>query len=312
MYLSNAAKADIWLVLVTILAAISWIFSKESVLLMPPLLFICSRFLLAGLLLIMVGFNQLGTLSWNQYRQAIVGGIFAIGMCFWVMGLHSGVSLSVGSFITSSAVIFSPIIAKIFFGEKVPSTTWYAIPFALVGLAYLSLSGEFEVQKGQLFFIISALFVALFFVLNSRAANHREVVFLDDVVSVSEKVPALPLTAIALVTVGILVGILSFLVENWTNAAENFSATLLAWVLASAFIGTALRFFMQTYAQSLSTNSHGVVIMIVEPIWTALLAAAWFGESLSGKDLIGCVLVFLAVVIIRWTLIQGLFIRTSP
>lgn len=300
------------LVLVTILAAISWIFSKEAVLLMPPLLFICSRFLLAGLLLLIVGFNQLSVLSWNQYRQAIiVGFIFALGMCFWVMGLHSGVSLSVASFITSSAVIFSPIISKIFFAEKVPSTTWYAIPFALVGLAFLSLSGEFEIQKGQLLFIVSALFVALFFVLNSRAANHREIVVLGEVTRVSKRVPALPLTAIALVTVGVLVGMLSFITEGWLEAAEGFSSTLLAWVLASAFIGTALRFFMQTHAQSLSSNSHGVVIMIVEPIWTALMAAAWFGESLSEKELIGCVLVFISIIIIRWTLIQKLLKRAS-
>jgi drug/metabolite transporter (DMT)-like permease len=310
--LSNAIKADILLVLVTILAAISWIFSKEAVLLMPPLLFICSRFLLAGLLLLIVGFNQLSVLSWNQYRQAIiVGFIFALGMCFWVMGLHSGVSLSVASFITSSAVIFSPIISKIFFAEKVPSTTWYAIPFALVGLAFLSLSGEFEIQKGQLLFIVSALFVALFFVLNSRAANHREIVVLGEVTRVSKRVPALPLTAIALVTVGVLVGMLSFITEGWLEAAEGFSSTLLAWVLASAFIGTALRFFMQTHAQSLSSNSHGVVIMIVEPIWTALMAAAWFGESLSEKELIGCVLVFISIIIIRWTLIQRLLKRAT-
>jgi len=279
---------------------------------MPPLLFICSRFLLAGLLLLIVGFNQLSVLSWNQYRQAIiVGFIFALGMCFWVMGLHSGVSLSVASFITSSAVIFSPIISKIFFAEKVPSTTWYAIPFALVGLAFLSLSGEFEIQKGQLLFIVSALFVALFFVLNSRAANHREIVVLGEVTRVSKRVPALPLTAIALVTVGVLVGMLSFITEGWLEAAEGFSSTLLAWVLASAFIGTALRFFMQTHAQSLSSNSHGVVIMIVEPIWTALMAAAWFGESLSEKELIGCVLVFISIIIIRWTLIQKLLKRAS-
>ncbi len=279
---------------------------------MPPLLFICSRFLLAGLLLLIVGFNQLSVLSWNQYRQAIiVGFIFALGMCFWVMGLHSGVSLSVASFITSSAVIFSPIISKIFFAEKVPSTTWYAIPFALVGLAFLSLSGEFEIQKGQLLFIVSALFVALFFVLNSRAANHREIVVLGEVTRVSKRVPALPLTAIALVTVGVLVGMLSFITEGWLEAAEGFSSTLLAWVLASAFIGTALRFFMQTHAQSLSSNSHGVVIMIVEPIWTALMAAAWFGESLSEKELIGCVLVFISIIIIRWTLIQRLLKRAS-
>ena len=306
--MSNAAKADVLLVLVTILAAISWIFSKEAVLLMPPFLFISLRFLLAGILLFVVGFKQFHNLTWNQYRQSIiVGCVFAIGMCFWIMGLYSGVSLGVASFITSSAVIFSPIIARIFYGETVPVSTWYAMPFALLGLGYLSLSGDLTVQLGQLLFIFSALFVALFFVLNSRAANHRELVGLDEKSRVSEKVPALPLTAIALMTVGILSGSLSFIVESWSEVAENFSASLISWVLASAFIGTALRFFMQTHAQSLSSNSHGVVIMIVEPIWTALLAAVWFSEKLVGDDLIGCALVFLSVIIIRWTLFKKLF-----
>ncbi len=306
--MSNAAKADVLLVLVTILAAVSWIFSKEAVLLMPPFLFICLRFLLAGILLLVVGFNQFHDLTWNQYRQSIiVGCVFAIGMCFWIMGLYSGVSLGVASFITSSAVIFSPIIARIFYGEAVPISTWYAMPFALLGLGYLSLSGELTIQLGQLLFIFSALFVALFFVLNSRAANHHELVGLDEKSRISEKVPALPLTAIALMTVGILSGSLSFIVESWSEVADNFSASLIGWVLASAFIGTALRFFMQTHAQSLSSNSHGVVIMIVEPIWTALLAAVWFSEKLVGNDLIGCALVFLSVIIIRWTLFKKLF-----
>ncbi len=39
----------------TLLAGISWIFSKEAVLLMPPLLFMALRFLLAGLVLAGVG-----------------------------------------------------------------------------------------------------------------------------------------------------------------------------------------------------------------------------------------------------------------
>ena len=122
---------------------------------------------------------------------------------------------------------------------------------------------------------------------------------------------AQPRWTLSLLTVGVSVAFVSFALESWSTAADNYSTNLLAWVLASAFIATALRFFMQTYAQSLSMASHGVVIMVVEPIWTALLAAFWFAERLSGNDLIGCVLIFAAVIIIRWTLIQGLFKRTT-
>ncbi|HIF17237.1 MAG TPA: DMT family transporter [Cycloclasticus sp.] len=308
MTLSNATKADLWLIVVTILAAISWIFSKEAVLLMPPLLFISSRFILAGIVLSIVGFRQIKLLNWHQYKQAIaVGSVFAVGMCFWIMGLYSGVSLSVGGFLTSLAVVISPALARVLFKEAAPFTTWLSMPVAAIGLGFLSLNSGIEIETGQLFFIAASFFFALFFILNTRAANHREIGGLDEVIDISEKVPTLSLTAITLLTVGVLSGCLSFAMEEWDGVVESLTVDLLAWVLASAFIGTAARFFIQTHAQSLSSSSHGVVIMVVEPIWTALLAAAWFGERLSGHELIGCSIIFVALIIIRWSMILNVF-----
>jgi drug/metabolite transporter (DMT)-like permease len=300
----NALKADLWLVLVTILAAISWGFSKEAVLLMPPLIFISLRFFLAGLLLMVVGFHQIKLLNWAQFKQAVfVGCVFAVGICFWIMGLNSDVSLTIGAFITSLAVLFSPILARIVFKEFISTSTWYALPVAAIGVGFLSLKSGFDIEMGQILFLMSSLFFALFFILNTRAANHREVAGVDEVLEISEKVPSLPLTAITLLVVGVIAGCLSLLLESPSVVVDEFSVAILGWVLASAFIGTALRFFIQTHAQSLSANSHGVVILIIEPIWTALVAAAWFGERLSGYDLIGCLLIFLSLIIIRWTLI---------
>ena len=306
--MSNAIKADLWLILVTILAAISWMFSKEAVLIMPPLLFISSRFLLAGLLLSIVGYKQIKQLNWHQLKQALfVGSVFAVGVCFWIMGLYSGVSVTVGGFLSSLAVIVSPVLAKVLFKESVPITTWYAIPTAVVGLGFLSLKTGFQVEIGQLFFMAASFCFALFFILNTRAANHREIGSVGEVLEISEKVPALSLTAVALLVVGVFAGSLSLLLEDVQGVFNNVSSAIALWVLASAFIGTALRFFIQTYAQSLSSESHGVVIMIVEPIWTALLAAAWFHERLAGAEFIGCLLIFLSLIIIRWPSIYGLF-----
>ncbi|MEL0028445.1 MAG: EamA family transporter, partial [Perlucidibaca sp.] len=56
---------------------------------------------------------------------------------------------------------------------------------------------------------------------------------------------------------------------------------------------------LQTQAQSLSPHSHGVVILVVEPIWVAVLAAIWFGETMTGTQLAGCALIFAALLISR-------------
>ena len=59
------------------------------------------------------------------------------------------------------------------------------------------------------------------------------------------------------------------------------------WVIAN-HSGHRRPFFVQTYAQSLSVHSHGVVIMVLEPMWTALFAALWFGETMTAVQVGGC------------------------
>ena len=106
-------------------------------------------------------------------------------------------------------------------------------------------------------------------------------------------------TAIVLTVVGLLSALLSFGSEPWQPTIDSFGPVLAGWVVASAVIGSAARFLIQTYAQSLSAHSHGVVIMVVEPVWTALLSAAWFGETMTGMQLAGCGLIFAALLISR-------------
>jgi len=308
--MSNTLKADLWLLLVTLLAAISWMFSKEAISVMPPFLFTSLRFFMAGLVLILFGWQQVKLLDLSQYFQAIrVGSVFTAGMCFWIMGVNSGVSLSIGGFLTSLAVVMVPAFSKLFFNEPLAKSTWLAMPVATMGLAVLSLKTGLKMDAGQLYFIYSAFFFAFFFILNTQAANQREAQLTR---RASKRVPPLPLTAISLLTVGVLAGFLSFILEPWAPLFNDFSTDLMGWLLASAFIGTALRFFIQTYAQSLSASSHGVVIMVLEPVWTALLAAVWFAEQLSGSDLVACSLIFLSLLINRWSSISSLLkVRVS-
>ena len=150
----GSGKADLLLVAVTLLAGVSWIFSKEAVLLMPPLLFMALRFLLAGLVLALMGWRQLLRLSADQYqRSARVGLVFGLAMSFWIMGLHFGTHVGEGAFLTSLGVVLVPVMARLVFKEKPPASTWVALPVAAAGLALLSLRGGLHAEPGQLFFL---------------------------------------------------------------------------------------------------------------------------------------------------------------
>lgn len=303
--MSDSHKSDLLLVVVTLFAAISWMFSKEAVLLMPPLMFMAARFLIAGTVLALFARRALMALSADQLRRSTgVGLVFGTAMTCWVMGLVHGTSLGEGAFLTSLGVVIVPIIARVVFREPQPPSTWLAIPIAVMGLALLSLENGFRPAPGQIFFVAAAAIFALYFNLNTRAANQRTVVDRLGKSVEKNRVPALPLTAIALLIVGALTLLESLVLEAWQPTLNAITPALVWWVLASALIGTAGRFLLQTLAQSLSANSHGVVILVLEPVWVALFAAGWFGETMTGIQLAGCALIFAALIVNRWAVLS--------
>ncbi|WP_404362167.1 DMT family transporter [Marinobacter sp.] len=306
MPLSDARKSDLLLVVVTLLAGISWMFSKEAVMLMPPLLFMALRFLMAGAILALAAPRYLRRLTRDHLVRSIqVGLVFGVAMSCWIMGLFHASHVGEGAFLTSLGVVIVPVIARVVFREPQPLSTWLALPVAVAGLGLLSLQNGFRPEPGQLFFIAAASIFALFFILNARAANTRSETTRAGVTVQRERVPALVLTAITLLTVGAFAALLSLLLEPaWSITFSDFPPILVWWVVASAVIGTAGRFFVQTYAQSLSAHSHGVVIMVLEPVWVALFAAGWFDETMSFSQLGGCALIFAALLINRWSVLS--------
>ncbi len=285
-------KADFVLLLVTILAALGWIFSKEALAEMPPLLFIGVRFLAAGLFLFLIHRN-----SWKTLRQSpkcirvwLTGLVMAAALLSWITGLARTENIGVGAFITIMGVLFVPMMAWVLFRSAINTSTWMALPVAAGGLALLSLGGRsldggFQADPGLVWFMSASFLFALHFTLLSRLAG---------------SVSAIPLTAAQLVVVGVAGLIVSALTETWP---DSVSTEIWWWVLASTLIGTSLRFSLQTYGQSLAPVSHAALIMILEPVWTATAAAFWFGETMDQQQVIGCFLIFSALIIGRWRLL---------
>tara|TARA_A100001391_G_scaffold97812_1_gene64798 strand:+ start:25209 stop:26147 length:939 start_codon:yes stop_codon:yes gene_type:complete len=300
-----AGRADLLLVAVTLLAGLSWIFSKEAVLLMPPLLFMALRFFLAGLVLAMVAWPRLLRLDRDQYLRSLrVGLVFGLAMSFWILGLNFGTHVGEGAFLTSLGVVLVPVMARLVFKERPPPSTWVALPVAASGLALLALEGGFRAEPGQWFYVAAAAMFALFFTLNTRAANDAVRAGADGAVTTRRRVPALALTTVVMFTVSLVTGLGSLALEPWQATLDEFSGAMAGWVIASATLGTAVRFFMQTYAQSLSVHSHGVVILVLEPMWTALFAALWFGETMTAVQVSGCLMIFLSLLVNRWSSVR--------
>lgn len=288
----SALRADGVLIVVTLIAALGWMFSFYALRGLPPLLFVGLRFLAAGLILCAFCGRRIDCLrgDWLLLRQgASTGLLLGAGMMCWIMGLHFTTAMGAGAFIASLGVVIAPIIARLLFGVRIPRSTWLAIVVATLGMACLALQKGMTVQLADLFFFASALCFSVQFTLNSRFAG---------------RLPVLPLTAIQLLVVGLVSLAASCLAEDWP--AQVDAGTWL-WLATSVLVATALRFYFQIWAQGRTTMNHAAFIMTLEPVWTALLAMVWLGERMRPVQLLGCALVLCALVISRWPALRGSF-----
>ena len=288
-------QADALLLLVTALAAGGWIFSKEALAGMPPLLFIGTRFLLAGLILLGFAWPTLRKMPARRIQRGLlVGVLFSAAIAFWVLGLHHSNHLGESAFINSLGILLVPVVARLLFGDRPPRSTWVALPVALLGFALLSLNAGFNIEASQLLMVCAALCFALLINVNTRVVRN---------------VPALPLTTLQLISVGVVLTSLSLVVEHQPLALNK---SILGWFMACVLLASSLRFFLQIKAQSMTTPSHAAVILMLEAVWTALIAAWWFGETMTALQLLGCSLIFAALLINRWYWVRKVLLRWLP
>lgn len=274
-------KADFLLVLVSVLAALGWILSKESLAGIEPLFFMGSRFLLAGLILAIAAHAQLRLFNRRDLgRVLLVGLVFFVAISFWIQGLHYGAHLGIGGFLVSVGILLAPCVSLLF-GDRPGRMIWIALPIGFLGLLLLALDQSFHFGQAEWFYLASALMFSLYINLNSKAAARTAVT---------------ALTACQLMVVGVLLLPISYFTESWEVSG---GVPILAWFVASVLIATTFRFLLQTYTFKLAPTSHAAVLLTLEPVWVAILGVLWYDETMSVQQALGCLLIFLAVLLSR-------------
>ncbi|MDR3439403.1 DMT family transporter [Telmatospirillum sp.] len=273
-------KADGLLVLVTVLAAAGWLFSLFALRGLPTLFFIGTRFLLAGSVLAVFGLRQLSRLGVRDvWRAAVTGVAICLSMTLWTEGLQLTDNLGVGAFICSLGNILAPVFGWVLFKIRISVATWVAVAVATAGMACLSINNGVGFSPADLFFLASAVANSLYLNLNNRFAS---------------RIAVLPLAVIQLTVVGALALAVSPFLEHWPAAV---GVETIGWFLASVLIATSLRYFLLVKGQAMAPISHTALIMNLEPVWTAVLAAVCLGTTISGVQFVGCALIFLALLL---------------
>ncbi|WP_067516192.1 DMT family transporter [Endozoicomonas ascidiicola] len=280
-------KADFVLLFVGVLAATGWLFSKFAIGGMPPMGYIAIRYIGAAAIIFPFAISQIFRLSSSQLLTCLVVGLLqTCAMYFWIQAVDNSTQLGEGAFIMSLSLTMVPFLIRLMFGTKINRLTLYALPFAVGGIALLAIKSSWQFEMAQLLYLTATLFFALHFIYTSRF---------------SRDIPAMATTFMMLLVPGVISAGISYSVESWPVA---IAPEFWWWVVAAVVLSTSLRYFLYTWALKHSEPSHAVLLMILEPVWTAVMSVIWLGEILTEQKVLGCVLILTALVISRWNVIK--------
>ena len=275
--MGRRAKAELLLVLVTLIWGSTFVVVKEALVDASPLPFLGIRFTLAGILLFLVMGRGLGE------RQALGPGfllgvfLFAGYLCQTTGLLYTTPSKS--AFITGFAVILVPFL-QVLHGFRLRAATIAGALLGLAGIYFLVLpSGVHAVNRGDVLTLFGAVSFAVHIVLvgsYTRRFSFRHLVPVQILVVGLLAAAALPLN-------------LDFRL-HWT-------AGLIGALLLTAVLATGFAFSVQNWAQQFTPPAHTALIFALEPVFAALTSRLVLGERLGGKVFMGSALILAGMVI---------------
>jgi len=275
--LNIRTKAEFSLALITAIWGFTFVIVKGALADASPLPFLAVRFMLAGLLLLVIlGRGRVGR---GTILPGSIMGVFLFGgYLFQTWGLVY-TTPSKSAFLTGFSVILVPLIMMLL-GQKLGSATLLGAVLGLSGIYLLvAPSGMSGVNLGDIFTLVGATSFAVHIVLVGRY---------------TKRFSFLHLVPVQILAVGLLasVAMVIFPAQKW-----HFSARLAVAILVTAVLATGVAFSVQNWAQQYTPPAHTALIFALEPVFAAISSWLVVGEHFRGRTLAGAGLILAGMVV---------------
>jgi drug/metabolite transporter (DMT)-like permease len=259
-----------------------------------PLLFLGLRFSIAALIFLPFVYASLKkTNKQTLIAGSVLGFFYFTGFASQTLGLNLTTATKSG-FITGTFVVFIPILQLIIEKRKPKWFNILSVFLVLIGLIMLSSKGEnaidFMKQLGSDFNLgdLLTLLCALLFAF--------QVVYVD---VFTKKYEYLPMVFVQLFITGIGGFILSFIfsVSALETVKFTFNTTVVTAVLYTAIFASIIATVIQLKFQKFVSPTKAGIIFSIEPIFAAVFAYFLLSEKISNFGLIGCVLIFIGLIV---------------
>ena len=206
-----------------------------------------------------------------------IGTAAFMGCILQQLGIENS-TISKASFITSLYIIFVPLMERIS-EKKISKKIMISVGIALLGLYFLCFSKAETFGIGDLYLLICSVFFALQIILIDRFTRIYD---------------PLALTFLAQSTVSLYSGIIMLIFENPTMDAVMTSIVPLLYIVFVS--GTMAQTFQVVFQKDVGASLSSL-IMSFESVFGALFGWIVLSQNLSIREIFGCILVFIAIMI---------------
>jgi len=224
----------------------------------------------------------LAPLSYQLLGGVVCGIVLSAGSICQQWGLYFTTAGKTG-FITTLYTIFVPLISWLFLRKKINRQIWIGAGFAVAGLFFISAGSGFRLEIGDSVVFISAIFFAL----QILVINHYV-----------QRTSALLLNAVQLATAATISLTASFFLESGNTPGAVLDAY--AIILYAGVICLGVAYSLQTVALKHAVPSVAAIILSFESVFGALFGAIILGERMTGTQLLGCGLIFAAIIVAQY------------
>lgn len=293
--MSKKMKSDIMLLITAIIWGSAFVAQRAGADVIGPFTFNALRYIWAFLFLIPV-IIILDKKNLKDTTKQLTKDEKALEKKYYIRGgIACGIALTLASsvqqlgmayttagkagFITALYMVFVPIFG-IFLGNKARPIIWFCVAIAAVGLYLLSIKpGTFSISKGD--FII--LICAFCFTAHILVIDHY-----------SPKTDGVRMSCIQFLVAFIISGILMLITEP--IVVKDIITAAFPIFYAGVF-SAGIGYTLQIVAQKDADPAVASLILSLESVFAVIAGVLLLHESLSGREALGCLIMFVAIIL---------------
>lgn len=253
-----------------------------------PFTFNAVRMLVAGVALSFVVFilrktNKLDAKPGSYSKKALyAGGFFCGGVLFFASSFQQAglmfTTAGKAGFITTLYIIIVPVLG-LFLKKKVGAKVWFSVLLGLTGLFFLSFVENMQLNLGDVLMLFCAVGYAVHIIVVDHFAT---------------KADSVKLSCFQFFVAAFFSCIVMFVFES-----PDITNILISWlpIIYVGVLSGALGFTLQIIAQKDTSPAVAALLMSFEAVFAALTGFVILSEVLTPRELIGCFLMFFAIVL---------------